>query len=197
MELAVTSTALPDMNVVYPETRRRILVAMAEVCRERALEAASVREIAARAGASEPVLDKLFNNPRDCLLSACEDVVVRAAAKAAPAYETPPTNPWAQPPPGEIIRDARAVARATNLRERKSAEAIAAEPGLSNRGVAEAAGITDEGQISKLLARLHKHGLIDKRHEAKHAGETNASLAAPRPAPLGCCLPPKLGWSAQ
>lgn len=38
--------------------------------------------------------------------------------------------------------------------------AIAAQPGCSNREVSEAAGITDQGQVSKLLRRLERLGLI-------------------------------------
>ena len=45
--------------------------------------------------------------------------------------------------------------------------AIAAEPGASNRTVGKAAGVEDQGQISKLLARLQKVGLI-------HNGNGNA-----------------------
>jgi len=40
---------------------------------------------------------------------------------------------------------------------------IAAQPGLSNREVAEAAEVSDEGQISRLLARLQSLGLIGNR----------------------------------
>jgi AcrR family transcriptional regulator len=39
-------------------------------------------------------------------------------------------------------------------------EAVAAQPGLSNRGVGNAAGIPDQGQVSKLLARLQGFGLM-------------------------------------
>ena len=38
--------------------------------------------------------------------------------------------------------------------------AIADRPGISNRGVASATGVLDEGQISRLLARLRRLGLI-------------------------------------
>jgi DNA-binding MarR family transcriptional regulator len=38
--------------------------------------------------------------------------------------------------------------------------AIAAQPDASNREVADAAGISDQGQVSKLLARLENLGLI-------------------------------------
>jgi AcrR family transcriptional regulator len=43
--------------------------------------------------------------------------------------------------------------------------AIGAHPGASNREVADAAGVADEGQISKLLARLESYELIrNSRH---------------------------------
>jgi AcrR family transcriptional regulator/DNA-binding MarR family transcriptional regulator len=40
-------------------------------------------------------------------------------------------------------------------------EALASNPGASNREVGDAAGVADQGQISKLLARLQKLGLIE------------------------------------
>jgi nucleotidyltransferase/DNA polymerase involved in DNA repair len=40
---------------------------------------------------------------------------------------------------------------------------IAAQPGASNREVADAAEASDQGQISKLLARLQLLGLIHDR----------------------------------
>lgn len=40
-------------------------------------------------------------------------------------------------------------------------EAVAAHPRGSNRQIGEDAGISDQGQISKLLARLQKLGLIN------------------------------------
>ena len=53
--------------------------------------------------------------------------------------------------------------------------ALAACPGASNRGVADHAGITDQGQCSKLLARLAAHGLIvNARRGAHRAGQANA-----------------------
>jgi AcrR family transcriptional regulator len=52
---------------------------------------------------------------------------------------------------------------------------IAERPGVCNREVGERAGILDQGQISKLLARLERLGLIQNRSEGGHAkGEPNA-----------------------
>jgi AcrR family transcriptional regulator len=52
--------------------------------------------------------------------------------------------------------------------------AIADNPRASNRGVATAAGISDQGQISKLLARLQNLGLIDNEGEGQPKGAANA-----------------------
>jgi AcrR family transcriptional regulator len=52
--------------------------------------------------------------------------------------------------------------------------AIAATPGASNRQVAEAAGVHDQGQISKLLGRLEKLGLLQNTGNGQPQGEPNA-----------------------
>ncbi len=52
--------------------------------------------------------------------------------------------------------------------------AVAAMPEASNRAVAEAAGVSDQGQISKLLARLEHLGLVANVGEGPAKGEPNA-----------------------
>jgi len=52
--------------------------------------------------------------------------------------------------------------------------AIGEYPGASNREVAERAGIVDQGQISKLLARLQARGLIAKAAPAQARGAPNS-----------------------
>lgn len=53
--------------------------------------------------------------------------------------------------------------------------AVAARPGCSNRQVGEMAQIGDQGQISKLLARLERLGMIENREEGQRSrGEANA-----------------------
>jgi DNA-binding MarR family transcriptional regulator len=51
---------------------------------------------------------------------------------------------------------------------------VAEHPGSSNRAVGEDAGIGDQGQASKLLARLHKLGLIENEGGDPTRGEPNA-----------------------
>jgi AcrR family transcriptional regulator len=52
--------------------------------------------------------------------------------------------------------------------------AIAAHPGSSNRTIADTAEVTDQGQMSKLLARLHGLGLIANTGGGASRGEPNA-----------------------
>jgi AcrR family transcriptional regulator len=53
-------------------------------------------------------------------------------------------------------------------------ETIAERAGISNRQAGELAGISDQGQISKLLARLQRLGLIENTGEGHVKGEANA-----------------------
>jgi AcrR family transcriptional regulator/DNA-binding MarR family transcriptional regulator len=51
---------------------------------------------------------------------------------------------------------------------------ISEYPGASNRQIADEAGVSDQGQISKLLARLEGLGLIENSSEGQPSGEPNA-----------------------
>jgi AcrR family transcriptional regulator len=53
-------------------------------------------------------------------------------------------------------------------------ETIAAHCGASNRHVADSSGIADEGQTSRLLARLQRAELIENRGAGRKQGEANA-----------------------
>jgi AcrR family transcriptional regulator len=57
-------------------------------------------------------------------------------------------------------------------------EAVAADPGMSNRGVGNAAGIPDQGQLSKLLARLQGLGLVENTAPLRR-GAANAWQLTP------------------
>lgn len=57
---------------------------------------------------------------------------------------------------------------------------IAADPGASNRFVADASGISDEGQMSRLLRRLQHSGLIKNQGEGQPKGEPNAWMLTRR-----------------
>jgi AcrR family transcriptional regulator len=52
-------------------------------------------------------------------------------------------------------------------------EALAAAPGISNRAVGERSGVADQGQISRLLARLERLGLARNTGVGHAKGEAN------------------------
>ncbi|HUA75035.1 MAG TPA: helix-turn-helix domain-containing protein [Solirubrobacteraceae bacterium] len=57
--------------------------------------------------------------------------------------------------------------------------AIAGRPGMSNSEIRERVGITDPGQISKLLSRLARHGLIENTGAGPSRGMSNAWQLTP------------------
>lgn len=57
--------------------------------------------------------------------------------------------------------------------------AIAEHPGASNRLVGDAAGITDQGQISKLLGRLERLGMVSNTGLGPGLGAPNAWMLTP------------------
>jgi AcrR family transcriptional regulator/DNA-binding MarR family transcriptional regulator len=58
--------------------------------------------------------------------------------------------------------------------------AVSEHAGASNRAIAEAAGVRDEGQISKLLARLQNSGLIRDTANPTSAGHAKAWQLTPQ-----------------
>ena len=53
-------------------------------------------------------------------------------------------------------------------------EGVAERPGASNREIADSAGISDPGQVSKLLGRLQRLGLLANSGGGRRRGEPNA-----------------------
>jgi AcrR family transcriptional regulator len=81
----------------------------------------------------------------------------------------PPRGGLARPSGGAAsLGEDRAEVRLT-YRTTRVLSAIADYPGASNREVADRAGIVDQGQISKLLARLQEAALIIKIGESRPA----------------------------
>jgi hypothetical protein len=80
---------------------------------------------------------------------------------------------------------AQAISRANELPVRAThrtsmvLQAIARAPYSNNREIAQAAGLADEGQTSKLLARLGRKGVIENVGAGAARGEPNAWLLTP------------------
>jgi AcrR family transcriptional regulator len=68
----------------------------------------------------------------------------------------------------------RGVPMRLTYRTARVLQAVLEYPGASNRRIGERAEINDQGQISKLLARLEKLGLLQNTGEGHITGEPNA-----------------------
>jgi AcrR family transcriptional regulator len=90
----------------------------------------------------------------------------RRSPAAAASPSAAPTAHMSDPLEGVPMR--------LTYRTMKVLESVAENPGASNREVAERAGIHDQGQVSKLLARLERLGLLSNRHDGHLKGEPNA-----------------------
>jgi AcrR family transcriptional regulator len=132
-----------------------------------------------RLAAGEPTLDL-----QGALLGM---IVLPYRGLAAAGRETPAIQPDSATQPGSrstaLRRPSPSPPRSDPLRDLdmrltyrtvRVLLAIASDPGASNRRVADAAGITDPGQISKLLTRLEHVGLIENEIEGPMRGEPNA-----------------------
>jgi AcrR family transcriptional regulator len=97
----------------------------------------------------------------------------RAAARRELTRPCAPRQPAPRRPKPPSDPPADLNLRLTN-RTVRVLEAIAAEPGLSNSCVADHAGITDQGQISKLLKRLAALGLLANSGAGQSLGAANA-----------------------
>jgi AcrR family transcriptional regulator/DNA-binding MarR family transcriptional regulator len=100
----------------------------------------------------------------------------REVAEREGARRTPRRRPVA-PPVTDPLRD---LEMRLTYRTVRVLVAIAAVPGASNREVSDAAGVADQGQISKLLVRLERLGLIENVGEGHARGEPNAWQLTPK-----------------
>lgn len=86
--------------------------------------------------------------------------------------ETLTTSPGASDP-------LKGISMRLTLRTTLALEAVAANPGASNKTVADRAGITDQGQASKLLSRLERLGLIANQAVTATKWELNSWTLTP------------------
>ena len=88
--------------------------------------------------------------------------------------------PGDRPAPGGAVGDPlQGVAMRLTYRTARVLESVAECPGGSNREVAERAGIHDPGQVSKLMARLERLGVLVNTGEGHAKGEPNAWSLTP------------------
>ena len=94
-----------------------------------------------------------------------------AAARAELQRPTPATSPL---PPRHSADPFKGLPIRFTYRTARVLATIAATPGASNRHIADNSGISDEGQMSRLLGRLSKCELVENQGEGHTKGEPNA-----------------------
>jgi AcrR family transcriptional regulator len=94
-----------------------------------------------------------------------------AAARAELSKPVPKSAPLPAPPPTDPLRD---LSMRLTYRTLRVLIELGETPGASNRQIGEAAGIGDQGQVSKLLQRLSRLRLIENTHARREPGGPNA-----------------------
>jgi hypothetical protein len=94
-----------------------------------------------------------------------------AVAQKESSQPTPKRGSHARAASGDPLRDLEMRLTYRTVRVLLS---IASSPGASNREIGVAAGIDDQGQISKLLSRLERLGLIENSGAGQVRGAPNA-----------------------
>jgi AcrR family transcriptional regulator len=103
----------------------------------------------------------------------------RERKRPAPASTLPATAD-AFPPGGARQEDPlRDVPMRLTYRTARVLQAVGEHPDGSNRNVGEHADLQDQGQISRLLARLERLGLLENSGEGQPRGESNAWQLTP------------------
>jgi AcrR family transcriptional regulator/DNA-binding MarR family transcriptional regulator len=100
-------------------------------------------------------------------------IVLPYQGQAAAARETARPTPRRRHPAHARGDPLRELDMRLTYRTVRVLLAIAGHPGASNRQVADASGVVDQGQISKLLARLEHLGLIHNTGAGPASGEPN------------------------
>jgi AcrR family transcriptional regulator len=95
----------------------------------------------------------------------------QAAARSELARPVPENNDKPNATPANLLRD---LEMRLTYRTVSVLSAVANNPGSSNREIGLASGIQDQGQISKLLTRLHKLDLIENTGAGQTRGAPNA-----------------------
>ena len=104
------------------------------------------------------------------------EVAATAELEGRPTGSGEALEPEPKPTRAQVIsRAAELPVRATH-RTTLVLRAIAQAPYSSNREIAQCAGLADEGQTSKLLARLERQGVIENVGIGATRGEPNAWL---------------------
>jgi AcrR family transcriptional regulator len=214
-------------GTVVLERRAEILESLVAVVDEGRRESARAAECTALTaegvvGAAFAILHarllRAEREPLEALLGELMGMIVLPylGPAAARREQTRPAPKPRSAPRSEPARAARGagdpldgVAMRLTYRTVRVLEGIRENPGASNRAVADHAGIHDQGQVSKLLARLERLGLLANGGDGHGKGEPNewtlttkgelvaqsisAHISPPHATPAGRAIQPHSG----
>lgn len=151
--------------------RARIVDAAAEILGELGYCRITVAQIAGRAGISRKTFYEHFEEREGCFIAAIEARALGAGGARVVGQAD-----------GMRVADrldpAKGLGRCITYRTLCVLQAVAERPGGSNREIAELVGLTDEGQISRILRRLEGLGVVARdggpTHAKRSRGERNA-----------------------
>jgi AcrR family transcriptional regulator len=152
--------------------RARILAAAVDVLVELGYGGITVTQLVSRAGVSRKTFYEHFEDREGCFVAALEDPVACASGTVAPARQAGGASVSRARDPLEGLggrvtyRTLRVLAAVAELDGRGSLP--------SNREIAEHAGITDQGQIARMLARLEGLGVVERDGPRPVRGEANS-----------------------
>jgi AcrR family transcriptional regulator len=140
----------------------------------------------ARGGARSGLAGSGYGSFAELLNPLMGMIVLPYQGAAAATREIARPRPPRPKRPREVGRDPlRELDMRLTYRTVRVLLAIAQTPGASNRALADAAGVSDQGQISKLLSRLKALGLIQNTGAGPVRGEPNAWTLTPKGQQVG------------
>ncbi len=195
--LCVVASASGSQRVL--ERRQEILARLASIVEEGRVESARSKDLppliaegavgAALGIVYKRLLDAHNKEPLSDLLGDLMGMIVLpylgpTVARQERSRPAPPPSSsvgsLAKPGRGDGGRDPLAgIPMRLTYRTARVLECVADTPGISNREVADHAGVSDQGQISKILARLERLGLLVNTGEGHVKGEANAWRLTP------------------
>lgn len=111
-----------------------------------------------------------------------------------PAPPAPPARPQTGPQVVFGCDPFKAAGMRLTYRTMRVLCAVEGQPGSSNRRIAALADIGDQGQVSKLLARLERIGMIANTATGANKGEANAWTLTPTGGQVTSRLNAQVGW---
>jgi AcrR family transcriptional regulator len=153
--------------------RTRIVAAAVDTLAELGYNGITVTQLARRAGVSRKTFYEHFEDREGCFVAALEDPAADTSGSNGAARRTDASGELLSRDPANGLggrvtyRTLRVLAAIAELTGEESR-------GPSNRQIAERAGISDEAQISRLLARLQSLGVVERVGATPGRGEANA-----------------------